>query len=462
MDHRGQQQQQITSGLTRYRSAPGSYFSSLLNSNNPAGVAGGGGNCGYARDDFDQLLNPRASNNGIKQVFDRFVANIGPQDSNPDELTGDSQQIQQNPMSNMNVTSEVVAPMKQEHETQQQRQQMNYQCQEQQSQNSQFIAPVKQEITQQNSDYPLASQMNYQTQAQQNQNSTGLTSAMDSFCRYLGSVDSDRLNQTKMDGGFGAGSSSSNLTRYNSSPAGFFAQVNIENEYGALRGIGSYGTGSGSNAAAEASFSNPSRFSSQTALPSGQPHSSGLLAPISELGAKSIKESRQGDESFGKGHKSDESYMAGFSMPSWDDSQILTDDFLQVPEDDETEPFPNVNASGNQSSEGRARPPTLLSHLSLPQTSAELSSMEKLLQDSVPCKVRAKRGCATHPRSIAERVRRTRISERMRKLQELVPNMDKQTNTADMLDFAADYIKELETQVKSLSETRSKCTCSHK
>lgn len=33
--------------------------------------------------------------------------------------------------------------------------------------------------------------------------------------------------------------------------------------------------------------------------------------------------------------------------------------------------------------------------------------MEKYLQfqDSVPCKIRAKRGCATHPRSIAERVR---------------------------------------------------------
>ncbi|MBA0816352.1 hypothetical protein Gohar_001027 [Gossypium harknessii] len=51
--------------------------------------------------------------------------------------------------------------------------------------------------------------------------------------------------------------------------------------------------------------------------------------------------------------------------------------------------------------------------------------MEKLLEDSVPCRVRAKRGCATHPRSIAERVRRTRISDRIRKLQELVPNMDK-------------------------------------
>lgn len=73
-------------------------------------------------------------------------------------------------------------------------------------------------------------------------------------------------------------------------------------------------------------------------------------------------------------------------------------------------------------------------------------------------------------------VRRTRISERMRKLQELVPNMDKvglsskylgifvyfflwrvnillffpwqQTNTADMLDLAVDYIKDLQEQFK--------------
>lgn len=226
MDHRSHQQQQMTSGLTRYRSAPSSYFSSLLNSN-PANVAGGGGNCGYARDDFDQLLNPRTSNNGIKQVFDRFVANIGSQGSIPDGFIDDSQQIQQNSISNMNVRSDVVAPMKQEHGAQQQR--MNYQCQEQQSQNSQFIAPVKQEITQQNSDYSLASQLNYQTQAQQNHNATGFTSGMDNFGRYLGSVDSNRLNQTKMDGGFGTGSSNANLTRYNSSPAGFFAQINIEN-----------------------------------------------------------------------------------------------------------------------------------------------------------------------------------------------------------------------------------------
>lgn len=44
---------------------------------------------------------------------------------------------------------------------------------------------------------------------------------------------------------------------------------------------------------------------------------------------------------------------------------------------------------------------------SLPQTTLEMASMEKLLnipEDSVPCKIRAKRGFATHPRSIAERV----------------------------------------------------------
>ncbi|PIA65207.1 hypothetical protein AQUCO_00100589v1 [Aquilegia coerulea] len=45
----------------------------------------------------------------------------------------------------------------------------------------------------------------------------------------------------------------------------------------------------------------------------------------------------------------------------------------------------------------------LTHHFSLPKTSVEMAAILEF-QDSVPCKIRAKRGCATHPRSIAERV----------------------------------------------------------
>ncbi|KAG4991545.1 hypothetical protein JHK87_025002 [Glycine soja] len=47
----------------------------------------------------------------------------------------------------------------------------------------------------------------------------------------------------------------------------------------------------------------------------------------------------------------------------------------------------------------------LAHQLSLPNTSAEMTAIEKFLQlsDFVPSKIRAKRGCATHPRSIAEK-----------------------------------------------------------
>ncbi|CAK9257005.1 unnamed protein product [Sphagnum jensenii] len=79
--------------------------------------------------------------------------------------------------------------------------------------------------------------------------------------------------------------------------------------------------------------------------------------------------------------------------------------------------------------------------------------LDDLADISVPCQTRAKRGCATHPRSIAERVRRTKISERMKRLQDLVPNMDKQTNMSDMLDEAVEYVKQLQQQVKDLSDT---------
>eukprot|EP00249_Psilotum_nudum_P023112 c28753_g2_i4 orf=43-1962(-) len=68
-------------------------------------------------------------------------------------------------------------------------------------------------------------------------------------------------------------------------------------------------------------------------------------------------------------------------------------------------------------------------------------------------RVRARRGQATDPHSIAERLRRERIAERMKSLQELVPNSNK-TDKASMLDEIVEYVKFLQLQVKVLSMSR--------
>uniref|UniRef100_A0A7N0UIV0 BHLH domain-containing protein n=1 Tax=Kalanchoe fedtschenkoi TaxID=63787 RepID=A0A7N0UIV0_KALFE len=65
--------------------------------------------------------------------------------------------------------------------------------------------------------------------------------------------------------------------------------------------------------------------------------------------------------------------------------------------------------------------------------------------------VRARRGQATDSHSLAERVRREKISERMRTLQALVPGSDKVNGKALVLDHIISYIQSLQTQVEYLS-----------
>ncbi|KAL5678063.1 hypothetical protein ACJX0J_014194, partial [Zea mays] len=158
-----------------------------------------------------------------------------------------------------------------------------------------------------------------------------------------------------------------------------------------------------------------------------------LMSQISEMDSEEVGGSSPEAAGGGRG------YIPGYPMGSgsgWEDSSALMSDNLS-----------GLKRPRDSSEPGQSR---ITHQFSLPKTSSEMASIDKFLQfqDAVPCKIRAKRGCATHPRSIAERVRRTKISERIRKLQELVPNMDKQTNTSDMLDLAVDYIKELQKQVK--------------
>ncbi|KAM0942941.1 putative transcription factor bHLH family [Dioscorea sansibarensis] len=233
----------------------------------------------------------------------------------------------------------------------------------------------------------------------------------------------------------------SNLARHSSSPAGFFSHSNVDNGFGVMRG-GIGGVIIGNDTMGVAGLQQ-SRINRQISFSSRQ---SSMMSQISEIGSECGGGSSPEESNLRSSNGSAGCYMSRHSSASLDDPLMLSDNFLAYKR--------GLNQSEPQNC-------GLTHQFSLPKTSSEIAAIEKFFQfqDSVPFKVRAKRGCATHPRSIAERVRRTRISERMRKLQVLVPNMDKQTNTADMLDFAVEYIKNLQKQVKMLSDNQACCTC---
>ncbi|KAG8049894.1 hypothetical protein GUJ93_ZPchr0009g1389 [Zizania palustris] len=65
--------------------------------------------------------------------------------------------------------------------------------------------------------------------------------------------------------------------------------------------------------------------------------------------------------------------------------------------------------------------------------------------------IRARRGQATNSHSLAERLRREKISERMKLLQDLVPGCSKVTGKAVMLDEIINYVQSLQRQVEFLS-----------
>ncbi|GJN33616.1 hypothetical protein PR202_gb22236 [Eleusine coracana subsp. coracana] len=275
-------------------------------------------------------------------------------------------------------------------------------------------------------------QLMYQSQQQ--------VAAMDGFYR----------NGVEHGAGVGSGT---NLVRQSSSPAGFLNHLNMDNGYGNMLRAGGFRNGNGGGGLKGGQLSYSSRQGS-------------VMSQISEVGSEELAGGDSSSPEAGSnGAAAARSYSgipaAGYPMDGgWDDA-------------------PPDQGHHHHLSSGPKRPrdalPTppnghhhqLAPQLSLPssggngKTSPDMAAIEKFLQfqDAVPCKIRAKRGCATHPRSIAERVRRTRISERIRKLQELVPNMEKQTNTADMLDLAVDYIKDLQKQVKELNDGRANCTC---
>ncbi|KAL6656246.1 hypothetical protein ACP70R_007072 [Stipagrostis hirtigluma subsp. patula] len=272
-------------------------------------------------------------------------------------------------------------------------------------------------------------QLMYQSQQQQ-------LAAMEGLYRTLSSGDTE------------AAAAGNSLLRQSSSPAGFLNHLNMDNGYGSMLRAGMAGGGGGARLkGGQLSYS--SRQGS-------------VMSQISEMGSEELGGGGSSPEAGSNGAAAARSYSgipAGYPMGGGWNEPSPTSGGRKRPRD----------AAGLDPAAAHAPPngQHLAPQLSLPsgngngKPSPEMAAIEKFLQlqDAVPCKIRAKRGCATHPRSIAERVRRTRISERIRKLQELVPNMEKQTNTADMLDLAVDYIKDLQKQVKVLNDGRASCTC---
>jgi len=148
------------------------------------------------------------------------------------------------------------------------------------------------------------------------------------------------------------------------------------------------------------------RLKGQLSFPSRQ---GSVMSQISEVGSEELdgggSPEAAGSNGAARGYGGIPGYpMGGGSSGAWADEQSPTSSGAKRPRD-----------SGPAPQNGQQQQP-LAPQLSLPggggngvgkQPSAEMAAIDKFVQfqDAVPCKIRAKRGCATHPRSIAERVR---------------------------------------------------------
>ncbi|GMH14483.1 hypothetical protein Nepgr_016324 [Nepenthes gracilis] len=263
-----------------------------------------------------------------------------------------------------------------------------------------------------------------------------------------------------MEVGSSAGVDGPNLGRQISSPSVFFAHLNSQNRYNITRGIESSRMGSGT---CEEYCPTTRWLKGQIDFAFGLSSSMPLVPRIPKMVTEFDDAASHDAVKLKNGRVDGRFYSRGLSFTSWNDPARLVQNTPGPRTDQQND---RGSYSCSDASIARAcgklenQNHLLSCHLSLPKTSAEMAAMEKFqFQDNVPCKIRARRGCATHPRSIAERVRRTRISERMKKLQDLVPNMEKQINTADMLDLVAKYIKDLQQEYKVLSANRALCKC---
>ncbi|XP_015882980.3 transcription factor BEE 3 [Ziziphus jujuba] len=133
-------------------------------------------------------------------------------------------------------------------------------------------------------------------------------------------------------------------------------------------------------------------------------------------------------------------------------------------------PFPQLTPAGNEFQESKKRKIMEISESSSANSSPQVSEtgmkrknssgkgkrvkINNVKEEEKPKEVvhvRARRGQATDSHSLAERVRRGKINERLKCLQDLVPGCYKTMGMAVMLDEIINYVQSLQNQVEFLS-----------
>lgn len=205
-----QQNMVMGSGLTRYRSAPSSYFSTLLNSSNNNNNNNIMGDDGFGEDEFEHLFNPPASSSETQKFFSR--------------LMNSSETIQENCSSIMKSQSQInqqyPPPRKSESSVHKPRQQLQRQQRNDFSSIShimyQMINSGAANSDSQDSDYGLMGSLN---------SDAANSDSQDSDYGLMGSLNSNSAVQMGTEEGVGGAS----LIRHRSSPAGLFENINIKN-----------------------------------------------------------------------------------------------------------------------------------------------------------------------------------------------------------------------------------------
>eukprot|EP00252_Welwitschia_mirabilis_P018715 TRINITY_DN4173_c0_g1_i4.p1 TRINITY_DN4173_c0_g1~~TRINITY_DN4173_c0_g1_i4.p1 ORF type:complete len:461 (+),score=84.27 TRINITY_DN4173_c0_g1_i4:1048-2430(+) len=101
-----------------------------------------------------------------------------------------------------------------------------------------------------------------------------------------------------------------------------------------------------------------------------------------------------------------QSYMSGLSTRLWEEGTMLSGNYEGIQNSSHVSPRKRGRETDDKNKDLQRNAVSMAAdhQFGLYKSMSSDLSLEKILEDSVPCRIRAKRGCATHPRSIAERV----------------------------------------------------------